>query len=493
MLSQLITCDIVCLGVGSPGLFSAFVEWLGGRHGSQVVAYQHRGHGEPWGTYEEKCELADGQSLCGRTDIRSWKRVWSRLTVRKSCGVCAYHSLDRTGSLTIGDYWGIDEKLPGLSDSLGASCILVNDETGRDTLKRLRGRIELVSSSVGAVANARQPMLTHPRPQTGERDIFLADAVRFGYCHACRRVGALGATRVVKDAIGILRQRLKHNTAGIAHCQWPESDAWDALEEGKLPLAFAARNLDDEIRWASSSGGMYHALASYVIAAGGVVYGCAFDDSIRARHVRCETMKDCERCMGSKYSQSDMGNTIAHVREDLLDGRTVLFTGTPCQVDAVRNACDGAARNSDDRISSHVVTEDAIPQAHRLRAAPGKRLGVLGHRMSDVRLPQPNNSEYRYRDGRPLGTFGEQGSHASTRYRNWHKTDESMRGKLPELYAERVECCGCTGCLAACPKGAIRMEPDEEGFDYPVVDASLCVGCSRCIRACAFGRRQCDA
>ncbi len=109
------------------------------------------------------------------------------------------------------------------------------------------------------------------------------------------------------------------------------------------PLGFAAKNRDDDVRRHSSSGGVFHALASWAIGQGGVVYGCAFDGSLRAVHVRCETMAQAERCMGSKYSQSDMGDSIRQVRGDLAAGRLVLFTGTPCQVDAVRRSCAGLA------------------------------------------------------------------------------------------------------------------------------------------------------
>lgn len=109
---------------------------------------------------------------------------------------------------------------------------------------------------------------------------------------------------------------------------------------GNYPVFFAAKNRDNGVRRRSSSGGIFQALASYVIRElGGVVYGCAFDDHLKAVHIRCETIAEAERCMGSKYSQSDMGDVIQRVRVDLETGRTVLFTGTPCQVAAVRAAC----------------------------------------------------------------------------------------------------------------------------------------------------------
>lgn len=74
--------------------------------------------------------------------------------------------------------------------------------------------------------------------------------------------------------------------------------------------------------------------------------------------------------------------------------------------------------------------------------------------------------------------------HKSTRYNN--KKENTNIKSLPELYENRENCCGCTACYAVCPVKAITMEPDEEGFLYPVVDAGKCVRCYRCIAVCAF-------
>ena len=55
---------------------------------------------------------------------------------------------------------------------------------------------------------------------------------------------------------------------------------------------------------------------------------------------------------------------------------------------------------------------------------------------------------------------------------------------IPVLFTRKEDCCGCTACYAICPKSAISMELDEEGFEYPVVNSNLCVRCYMCLKVC---------
>lgn len=55
---------------------------------------------------------------------------------------------------------------------------------------------------------------------------------------------------------------------------------------------------------------------------------------------------------------------------------------------------------------------------------------------------------------------------------------------LPILYKRKEECCGCTACYAICPKEAISMTDDEEGFAYPNIDDQKCVRCYLCLKVC---------
>ena len=48
----------------------------------------------------------------------------------------------------------------------------------------------------------------------------------------------------------------------------------------------------------------------------------------------------------------------------------------------------------------------------------------------------------------------------------------------------KVDCCGCTACANICPKQAITMKPDPEGFLYPVVNEENCINCGVCDATC---------
>lgn len=347
ILSGLYTCDLVCWGAAAPPLFAGFLGWLGRKHGSQVVSFAHRAKGA-WEGTRPVAELADGREVSG-SDASLWQRLWYGRLLRPSCNRCGFHSTVRPGDVSIGDYWGLAGAHPGLTFGNGTSCLAVNDETGADLVRACGAGLRLVPSEMGLCANEAQPMLLRPPEPSGDRDAFWSSYYAGGFEAAARGVGAIArgsALGLVKRAATrALRPLLAKEKDGAEHGPdegWEVAMKADEIEtdkDAKYPLVFAAKNASDEVRSRSASGGMYHALASAVIGQGGVVYGCAFDGELRAVHVRCETMAEAERCMGSKYSQSRMGDAIKQVRADLEGGRTVLFTGTPCQVAAVRACC----------------------------------------------------------------------------------------------------------------------------------------------------------
>lgn len=100
---------------------------------------------------------------------------------------------------------------------------------------------------------------------------------------------------------------------------------------------YLARTKDESLWKSSSSGGVFWALVVNMIENHhGICYGAKFTKDFRVIHDRAESLSEAEVFRGSKYLQSDMKNCYKLIQHDLKEGRQVLFSGTPCQVMAVK-------------------------------------------------------------------------------------------------------------------------------------------------------------
>lgn len=107
------------------------------------------------------------------------------------------------------------------------------------------------------------------------------------------------------------------------------------LNEGnkRKPLkVYAAINKDEKIRLESSSGGVFTLLAEQTIEEGGIVFGARFDENWQVCLDYTETIEGIAAFRRSKYVQARTENTYQQAERFLKEGRTVLFTGTPCQI-----------------------------------------------------------------------------------------------------------------------------------------------------------------
>ena len=59
-----------------------------------------------------------------------------------------------------------------------------------------------------------------------------------------------------------------------------------------------------------------------------------------------------------------------------------------------------------------------------------------------------------------------------------------------KLFDNTKNCCACGSCMNICPVQAIHMQPDPNGFLYPVIDETLCIKCEKCKRVCAFQKKN---
>lgn len=52
------------------------------------------------------------------------------------------------------------------------------------------------------------------------------------------------------------------------------------------------------------------------------------------------------------------------------------------------------------------------------------------------------------------------------------------------------DCCGCGACVQKCPKHAITLSQDNEGFEYPIIDNNICIDCGLCLKVCHWSKHN---
>lgn len=102
-------------------------------------------------------------------------------------------------------------------------------------------------------------------------------------------------------------------------------------------IGYAARNRNLDQRLISSSGSIFPPIAEWVLNRGGIVVGAAYDDLFNAIHLIIDSADELHKLQGSKYLQCKADDiTFKRIREELKNGKLVLYAGMACQVEGLK-------------------------------------------------------------------------------------------------------------------------------------------------------------
>lgn len=153
-------------------------------------------------------------------------------------------------------------------------------------------------------------------------------------CNACTQICPKSAISSKMDEDGFVYPRIDHSKCiDCGLCQ--KVCAYQHIEERNKPISvYAASSNNKSQTLKSASGGIFAALATYVLGQGGIVYGASMervDGEFKIQHVGITSIDKLPKLQGSKYIQSEIGNVFKEIRTYLKEGKTILFSGTPCQ------------------------------------------------------------------------------------------------------------------------------------------------------------------
>ena len=154
-------------------------------------------------------------------------------------------------------------------------------------------------------------------------------------CSACFSICPRHAVTLIPDQEGFLHPQIDQDLCiDCDLCRKACPARQTPSRKDRLPeeLFFAAYHRDEDIRMASSSGGAFSALASWMLKQGGYVCAASYDDDFKGvHHVIIRSEEELPRLRTSKYTQSRTGTCFRDILRLLKQGEKVLFAGTPCQ------------------------------------------------------------------------------------------------------------------------------------------------------------------
>ncbi len=167
-------------------------------------------------------------------------------------------------------------------------------------------------------------------------------------CGACQEACPAACIQMAYDSEGFAYPSvLEKACIGCGKCEavCPVRHVPDGFA-GEDAQAYGFIATDEEVLFKSSSGGAFYYIASQILACNGVVYGAELSDDCRSvRHTAVYSLDDLQKVQKSKYVQSEMGGLFTEIKDQLAQGKKVLFSGTPCQVGALKNYLGGDRRN----------------------------------------------------------------------------------------------------------------------------------------------------
>lgn len=213
--TNLFTVDLICKGVPSVKLFNAFINQLTYLTG-KIAVINMRLKNPSWekSSFEivsDKIHFISGINK-SKTIYRfsnSYRSMFGQnLSLRKSCFNCKYRGINRSGDLSIGDFWNINTIVPDMNDGYGTSIVLVNTEAGESLLNLLDINIKEVNLDKVLLSRC---IPTENPVMPSSYNTFWDDFYSKGYIYVAKKYTTYGTWNYIRHRLGnIIRRILRH-------------------------------------------------------------------------------------------------------------------------------------------------------------------------------------------------------------------------------------------------------------------------------------------
>jgi len=165
-INNLITIDVICFGIASPGLFKDYLYELEQKFRARIKSINFRA--KELSIQAIKIVFENGAYYLKETQEDPFYTAFgNRLILRPSCYTCKYNNLylernmliDRSGSdISIGDYWGVSTKFPNLNEQEGVSLVIIKSKEGLKLFNKIISDCFLQESDIAHASQFNLPL-----------------------------------------------------------------------------------------------------------------------------------------------------------------------------------------------------------------------------------------------------------------------------------------------------------------------------------------------
>ena len=180
---NLLLVDIICHGSPKPAVFSAYLDYVEKKQGAKVVDIKFRNKDKGWKNGQIEIDFENGDVIkeAFHPKVNKYANVfYSNIALTPGCGNCKYNTLDRTGDITLGDFWGYKSYPEMEICEEGTSVALVNTQKGNDLLEACEDKM-VIKEVEKKVATSNNPPLHEHTPINPLSNMFDKCLRKYGF------------------------------------------------------------------------------------------------------------------------------------------------------------------------------------------------------------------------------------------------------------------------------------------------------------------------
>ncbi len=205
---NLLTCDLVCHGVPSPKVFTAYRKTLECQHGAKVRKVDFRRKDYGWKQFSIAL-LFDNDTEYHRVFHNDpfMHGFLHNLYLRPSCHACRFSRLPRVADISIADFWGVGKHHPEWDDDQGTSLILIQSKKGQSAFYAIRDALVVHDADLD-MAISSNPCICGSVSPSQDRAAFFSDLDRLSFENVTKKY--LSPTSPLRRVINFTRRLVSY-------------------------------------------------------------------------------------------------------------------------------------------------------------------------------------------------------------------------------------------------------------------------------------------